>query len=83
MENSTGLFFDEQTPEALGDAIESFERHGWSSLALRQHAKAFGVPVFRDRFRSFLKRVGVPLAATETLARNPHAFAAVAGGRSS
>ena len=81
VENSTGLFFDQQTPEALGDAIETFERQQWSPLVLRQHAKGFGVPVFQDRFRSFLQRVGVPLAAAEPLARAPRAFAAAAGGR--
>jgi glycosyltransferase involved in cell wall biosynthesis len=81
VENSTGLFFDEQTPEALGDAMETCERQQWSSQALRQHAKAFGVPVFRERLRSFLQRVGVPLAAAESVA--PRALAAVAGGRAS
>ncbi|MGD0268312.1 MAG: glycosyltransferase [Candidatus Sulfotelmatobacter sp.] len=83
VENFTGLFFDEQTPEALGDAIATFERQQWSSHGLRQHAKAFGVPVFQDRFRSFLQRVGVPLAAAESLASAPRTFAAVAGGGAS
>lgn len=81
VENSTGLFFDQQTPEALGDAIETFERQEWSPLVLRHHAKAFGVPVFHDRFRSFLQRVGVPLSAMEAQAPGPRALAAVAGGR--
>jgi glycosyltransferase involved in cell wall biosynthesis len=81
VENSTGVFFDEQTAESLGDAIEAFERLQWSAAVLRQHAKAFSAPVFHDRFRSFLERVGVPMAAMETRLPSPRAFAAVAGGR--
>ena len=64
VENVTGVFFDHPTPESLGDAIEAFERQDWSSSALRQHAKAFSVPVFQDRFRLFLERIGAPLKAT-------------------
>jgi glycosyltransferase involved in cell wall biosynthesis len=83
VENSTGLFFDQQTPEALGDAIETFEGQEWSPLVLRQHSKAFGVPVFRDRFRSFLERVGVPLGTTTPFVSDPHGVAALAGARAS
>jgi len=58
IENVTGLFFDQQTPESLGDAIENFEKLTWSTEALRRHAEGFGVPVFQERFRSFLNRIG-------------------------
>jgi glycosyltransferase involved in cell wall biosynthesis len=61
IENTTGVFFDQQTPESLGDAIENFEKLNWSTDALRKHAEGFGVPVFRDRFRSFLSRIGAPI----------------------
>jgi glycosyltransferase involved in cell wall biosynthesis len=82
VENGTGLFFDHQTPESLGDAIETFERQQWSPAALRNHSKAFSVPVFHDRFRSFLKRVGAPLDTTN-VASGPHGLAALAGARAS
>jgi glycosyltransferase involved in cell wall biosynthesis len=59
LENRTGLFFDQQTPEHLGDSIERFERQQWSMKVLRQHAEAFSVEVFQYRLRSFLRRVGV------------------------
>jgi glycosyltransferase involved in cell wall biosynthesis len=61
IENQTGLFFDRQSPEDLGDAIERFERQQWSTEVLRQQAGRFSVGVFRYRFRSFLRRVGVPV----------------------
>jgi glycosyltransferase involved in cell wall biosynthesis len=80
IENTTGVFFDLQTPEALGDAIEAFERQQWSPVVLRQHARTFSVPVFRERFRSFLKRVGVPMGTVEAMVPAARAFAASAGG---
>ena len=47
VENVTGVFFDHQTPESLGDAIETFERQQWSPAVLRKHSQTFSVPVFR------------------------------------
>ncbi len=57
----TGVFFAEQTTEGLGDAIDRFERLNWSPTRLRKHAEGFGIEIFQDRFRSFLRRVGVPI----------------------
>jgi len=61
VENATGVFFDEQTPEHLGEAIERFERMEWNSAAIRRHAETFGVDIFQERFRSFLRRIGMPV----------------------
>jgi len=61
VEGSTGLFFDQQTPESLMDAIERFETHEWAPSDIRQHAEGFSIPVFRTRMARFLERVGVPL----------------------
>jgi glycosyltransferase involved in cell wall biosynthesis len=82
VENSTGLFFDEPTPESLGDAMDTLERQQWSSSELRKHSKSFSVPVFHERFRAFLKRVGAPVDAG-SLTTNPRGFAALAGARAS
>jgi glycosyltransferase involved in cell wall biosynthesis len=62
VEGSTGLFFDQQTPESLMDAIERFERMQWSSADIRKRAEEFSVPVFRERLCRFLERIGVPLS---------------------
>ena len=67
IENLTGLFFDQQTPEDLGDAIERFERQDWSADLLRRHAEAFSVGIFQDRFRAFLRRIGAPVDAVKPL----------------
>jgi glycosyltransferase involved in cell wall biosynthesis len=54
----TGLFFYEQTVDQLGDAISRCEKWEWEPNTLRKHAEGFGIPVFQDRFNSFLKRIG-------------------------
>jgi glycosyltransferase involved in cell wall biosynthesis len=82
VENVTGLFFDHQTPESLGDAMETFERQEWSPAVLRRHSKAFSVPVFQDRFRAFLERIDAPLDAT-SFAPSSQAVAALTGARAS
>ena len=61
IENVTGVFFNSQTPEDLGDAIECFEVNEWSPDRLRQHAEGFSIEVFQRRFRAFLHRVGMPV----------------------
>ena len=82
VENTTGLFFDQPTPESLGDAIETFERQQWSPAVLAKHSKSFSVPIFHDRFRSFLKRVGAPLEMA-SLTSGRYGLAALAGAQAS
>ena len=77
IENETGLFFDQQTPDDLADAIERFERQEWSAELLRRHSESFSVEVFQDRFRAFLRRIGAPIDASKSqpsLVRQPEAF---------
>lgn len=54
----TGVFFAQQTVHHLREAIDRSEKVDWRTSTLRLHAEGFSVPVFRDRFRSFLRRVG-------------------------
>jgi glycosyltransferase involved in cell wall biosynthesis len=79
VENSTGLFFDHQTTESLGDAINRFESHQWSPDVLRKHSEQFGVDVFRERFGAFLQRIGVPVADLGVRRKNEASFTALAG----
>lgn len=67
LDGSTGLFFNEQTPESLMDAIERFERFDWSPVEIRKHAEGFSVPVFRQRLSRFLERVGAPIEDADML----------------
>jgi glycosyltransferase involved in cell wall biosynthesis len=66
----TGLFFAEQTVEAITEAVERFEADplGFSPQACRQHAEGFAPEVFRAAIARTVDRAwqafpaGVPLA---------------------
>lgn len=53
----TGLFFYEQTEQAICDAVERFElvRGNISPLACRAHAERFSIDSFRRRMSTFLQ----------------------------
>ncbi len=61
VEGETGLFFDDQTTEALVNAIERFEQRAWSPQQIRSHAEGFSTEVFQARFAAFLGRIGAPI----------------------
>jgi glycosyltransferase involved in cell wall biosynthesis len=71
--NSTGLFFEEQTAESLCKAIVSSERIDFDSQAIRSHAMSFDKRVFLkklkdfvlDRWENFSERSGNSLFAKE------------------
>lgn len=47
----TGLFFDEQEPRSLLNAIDEFERcDHWDALAMRRAAERFSIARFRQEF---------------------------------
>lgn len=55
--DKTGLFFHQQTPEALNACIERFETMSFSPEACRQNAERFNEPRFRDEIVQFLNLV--------------------------
>ena len=61
VENVTGIFFDQQDPDSVAEAILRFEMQEWSPDAIRRHSELFSVEIFQDRFRSFLRRIGAPV----------------------
>lgn len=56
IENETGIFFDEQTPECLAEAIQRFERMHFDRDRIRRHAAAFDASVFCSRMTEFIER---------------------------
>lgn len=56
--SSTGLFFYEQTPQALMDQIKQFERLKFDSNFIYQHALQFSKGEFQRKFLEFLRRIG-------------------------
>jgi len=59
VEGKTGLFFKEQTSEALSQAILSFEEKSetFDPRAIRAHAEAFGTETFKSNFKAVIDRL--------------------------
>lgn len=55
IEDKNGVFFDEQTPEALQKAIEKFEKMKWDRKFIINYAKKFSKENFVKQCRSYLK----------------------------
>ncbi|HEX2173916.1 MAG TPA: glycosyltransferase [Dehalococcoidia bacterium] len=49
IEGQTGRFFDRPDPESLIGAVERLEADRYDPAAIRAHARAFDIAVFRDR----------------------------------
>lgn len=60
LDATTGLFFHEQTPESLADAILRADALPWSPAAIRAHAETFAIPRFLDAIR---EQVALTLSA--------------------
>lgn len=57
IDQSTGLFFHQQTPQALNQAIEKFEATAeqFSTSILRQHAESFSKQRFNKEISAFIQ----------------------------
>jgi glycosyltransferase involved in cell wall biosynthesis len=51
----TGLFFRQQTPEALMAVIEDFDNYEWNPQVIREHAEKFNEVIFMDRLKSAIE----------------------------
>jgi len=67
VENVTGIFFDQQNPHSLAEAIEKFEGLSWRQETLRHHAEKFDRNVFTFRVLQFLGSVAPASCADELL----------------
>ncbi len=55
VDGETGVFFDEQTPEALKTALLAFDPDKFDVQKLRQHAEAFDEELFKQRMHDFVE----------------------------
>ncbi|MBI1871731.1 MAG: glycosyltransferase [Chlamydiae bacterium] len=55
-EGETGLFFDDQTPNALVQALEKFKGTPYDREALRQNAFQFRTEIFQQKFKEFFRK---------------------------
>ncbi|HEU5345570.1 MAG TPA: glycosyltransferase [Ktedonobacterales bacterium] len=63
VEGATGLFFREQTPEALASVVASFRDEQFNALAIRRHAEQFDTARFAERLSRFISsRMSAPHA---------------------
>lgn len=53
-DGTSGVYFHEQTVEALCEAVRTVERTAWDPTAIRAHAETFDTEVFRQRLASFV-----------------------------
>ena len=56
-DHPTGVYFYEQTPEALAEAVRFFENHNqqFEPKRLRDHALQFDRPIFKAKIQSFIQ----------------------------
>ena len=55
IQGKTGLLFDQQTPESLQQAINTFESMTWDYSFIRQNAERFSIQEFRRHFADITK----------------------------
>jgi len=55
VEDETGIFFQEQTPQSLTDAILKFEPSKFDSTKIRKHAESFSKEEFKRKIKAFVK----------------------------
>ncbi len=67
VENKTGVLFDQQTAQALNNAIQKLDTIKWNSHNMNTHAKKFSRTQFKAQFKSEVEKA--------QLAHNQHARA--------
>ena len=56
IDGKTGLYFYEQTEEAIIDAIERFERETFDITQIKGHARKFAKDAFFEGFKEIIKK---------------------------
>ncbi len=55
IEGKTGVFFDEQTPEAIKNVVQKYETINFDPQAIRAHAEQFSVLNFQNQIQNFIE----------------------------
>jgi len=56
IENETGVFFDEQTPESINEVIKNFDHKKFNSHKIREHALKFDNEIFKKNIKEYLRK---------------------------
>jgi glycosyltransferase involved in cell wall biosynthesis len=70
-EGVSGVFFPEQTPRAILEAVERFEQQTWNPSAVRQAVERFGAERFRQQFKDLVEREWSKFVASKSDGRYP------------
>jgi glycosyltransferase involved in cell wall biosynthesis len=67
VDEETGVFFDDQTPESIIAAVEHFEsiRSAFDPYSIRQNAERFRIERFRQEFAELVEREWERLGGTD------------------
>jgi len=55
VENKTGLFFNEQTPQSIINIIKDFDSHKFNPEEIRNHALEFDRELFKKKIKKFVE----------------------------
>jgi glycosyltransferase involved in cell wall biosynthesis len=55
VEGVTGTFFHGQSPQALAEAVRSFDEARYDPAVIREHAERFDTAVFKQQLRQFIQ----------------------------
>ena len=58
-DGETGVFFDEQTPESVTEAVNRFEKMTFDATAIHNHAQQFSKDAFKHQFYTFLEQYDI------------------------
>lgn len=58
IDEKTGTFFTPQTPEALNETIEKFEKMNFDKELIKNHAKSFSKEVFQKSINQLIEKYG-------------------------
>ncbi|MFQ5964398.1 MAG: glycosyltransferase [Candidatus Scalinduaceae bacterium] len=58
IDSSTGIFFHEQNPESLVEAVINFEgiKNSFDRKKIREHAESFDRAIFKDKIKNYIKQ---------------------------
>ncbi len=56
IEGRTGTFFDEQTVEALSDALRRFDPDSYDPAVIRRHAEQFDAAIFKQKIQHYVMK---------------------------
>ena len=56
IEGRTGLFFADQSVEALVEAVQKFQKLAWNSAIIRRHAEQFDIAKFQSKLKEVVKQ---------------------------